>query len=131
GFLFATSRSTTDRLGGLRVHARMSWRRSSGGSMRKVILGVALLAASALAVSTADAAVIFTTAGQSTTQNFSLDVDGPGGLGPITATAIVSVSSISTTSLVLNVQLTNTTALVGGWTQVGLESFGFSVDPNA
>lgn len=98
--------------------------------MKKGIYGLALLLSAAIAVPSAEA-VTFSAVGNTTTQNFSQDVDGPGGNGPITATATLTVASISLTQLVLNVQLTNTTTAASGFTTVGLEAFGFSIDPNA
>ena len=70
---------------------------------------------------------VATAVGQSTTINFSLTPkDAP---GPATATAVVSVGSISNTSLDLFVQLSNTTGAL--FTEAGITSFGFEVDPDA
>jgi hypothetical protein len=100
--------------------------------MKRVFVGVALLAASAIGASNASAAaVLFNAAGQTASISFSKDVDGAGPLGPLSATANLTVNSISTSQLVLYVELKNTTVPSGGFTTVGLESFGFSIDPNA
>ena len=100
--------------------------------MTRNVLTVATLALSLVVAPSAYAAT-FTAVGDTTTMNFSFDGNtGDPLLGLMTATAELTVAAISSTSLVLTIELTNTTQqsqFPGG--NAGLEAFGFATDPDA
>jgi len=86
---------------------------------------VAVAAAVVLTANVASAAPFVASAtGNSTAVSWSKDT----GAGVITGTADLLVGAITTTSLELFVKLSNTTT---AFTNAGITSFGFSIDPNA
>jgi hypothetical protein len=97
--------------------------------MKKVLFGGAVVAAGLMFASSAQASpVTFDAVGDTYSTSFSFDPDGAGPLDPITAEADLLVTSISTSQLVIQVTLENTTS---GYDNAGFASFGFNIDPNA
>ena len=95
--------------------------------MKRVLIGASAVL---LMASLANAApFVVSQAGDARTVTWSYDPDGAGPLGSITGSADLTVNSINASSLQLFVTLSNTTG--SAFTNAGIASFGFSIDPNA
>lgn len=77
------------------------------------------------------AGITQTDIGQSFNVDWSLPANGSSPPAPLSATSLWTIQSFSTTQLVLDIKLSNTTSLINGLTNAGITSFGVGVNPNA
>ena len=91
------------------------------GSHTLIVLAAWLVAAQAQAIQ-------ITSTGQNWTADWSISISST---NTLSATSTWMVSSFSTSQIVLDINITNTTSLLGQLTNADITSFGFGIQPKA